>query len=232
MARSALVEEAFIRLRHWIIAGHLAPGAALIEADMAGKLGVQRSHLRLAIQRLQHSGFVVASRIDTYSRAFVAPLTLEDMVELFTMVGAIEGLAARGAAELPNSQRSALVRTLRRINAELLRVARGPSSDYNRAHELDLAFHRSYVETGGGPRVRAFHESVKPQADRYERFYAHGLLERLDISVAEHDAIIVAIGRGDAAEAQQAVETNWRNATERFARVIVPMGAKAAGVKR
>lgn len=225
VARSALVDDAFIRLRDWIITGQLAPGATIIEVEVAAQLGVQRSHLRQAIQRLQHSGFVIASKIGTYSRTRVAPLTLEDMGELFTMVGAIEGLAARRAAQLPKAERSALVLILKRANAELLRIARGPSADYNRANDLDVAFHRKYVDVGGGPRVQALHAAVKPQADRYERFYTHGLLDQLDVSVSEHDAIVVAIARGDADEAQQAVETNWRNAIERFGRAVVPMGS-------
>jgi DNA-binding GntR family transcriptional regulator len=228
VARSALVDDAFARLRDWIITGRLAPGTLLIEMEVAAQLGVQRSHLRQAIQRLQQSGFVIASKIGTYSRTRVAPLTLEDMAELFAMVGAIEGLAARGAAQLAKTKRSALVQTLKRTNAELLRISEGPSADYNRANDLDVSFHRVYVEAGGGPRIQALHAAVKPQADRYERFYAHGLLDRLDLSVVEHDAIIVAIGGGDPDVAQKAVEINWRNAVERFNHAVIPMGGDSA----
>jgi DNA-binding GntR family transcriptional regulator len=87
--RSELVDEAYDRLRDWIITGRLAPGAPIIETDTAALLGVQRSHLRIALQKLQHTGFVVTSRIGTYSRTRVAPLTLDDVVELFTVVGAV-----------------------------------------------------------------------------------------------------------------------------------------------
>jgi len=226
--RSDLVDEAYERLRDWIITGRLAPGAPIIETDTATLLGVQRSHLRLALQKLQHTGFVVTSRIGTYSRTRVAPLTIDDVVELFTVVGAVEGLAARQAAGLPSSSRSTLVRTLKKINRELLRLARHEPSDYNRTNDLDVEFHAAYVRAAGGPRVLALHEAVKPQADRYERFYTNALIAQLDISVREHETIIAAIESGDPDAAQRAVEINWRNAADRFARAVATSGERGS----
>jgi DNA-binding GntR family transcriptional regulator len=222
--RSELVAEAYERLRDWIITGRLAPGAPIIETDTATLLGVQRSHLRLALQKLQHTGFVVTTQIGTYSRTRVAPLTLDDVVELFTVLGAVEGLAARQAARFAPAARTALVRSLRKINKELLRVARRTPSDYNRTNDLDVTFHRTYVKAAGGPRVLALHEAVKPQADRYERFYTNVLMDQIEISVREHEAIIAAIESGDPDESQHAVETNWRNAADRFAHAVATAG--------
>jgi DNA-binding GntR family transcriptional regulator len=226
--RSELVDEAYDRLRDWIITGRLAPGAPIIETDTAALLGVQRSHLRLALQKLQHTGFVVTSRIGTYSRTRVAPLTLDDVVELFTLVGAVEGLAARQAASLPSTRRSALVRSLRKTNRELLRLARREPADYNSINDLDVDFHATYVKAAGGPRVLALYEAVKPQADRYERFYTNALIDQLEISVREHDAIIAAIESGDPDDSQHAVEVNWRNAADRFARAVATSGERGS----
>lgn len=226
--RSELVDEAYARLRDWIITGRLAPGAPIIETDTAALLGVQRSHLRVALQKLQHTGFVVTSRIGTYSRTRVAPLTLDDVVELFTVVGAVEGLAARRAASLPSARRASIVRSMKKINRELLRLARREPSDYNSINDLDVEFHATYVAAAGGPRVLALHEAVKPQADRYERFYTNALIDKLDISVREHEAIIAAIESGDPDDAQHAVEINWRNAADRFARAVARSGERGS----
>jgi DNA-binding GntR family transcriptional regulator len=226
--RSELVDDAYDRLRDWIITGRLAPGAPIIETDTAALLGVQRSHLRIALQKLQHTGFVVTSRIGTYSRTRVAPLTLDDVVELFTVVGAVEGLAARQAARMPSTRRSALVRSLNTTNRLLLRLARRVPADYNSINDLDVEFHATYVEAAGGPRVLALHEAVKPQADRYERFYTNALIDQLEISVREHDAIIAAIESGDQDDAQHAVEINWRNAADRFARAVATSGERGS----
>jgi DNA-binding FadR family transcriptional regulator len=77
-----------------------------------------------------------------------------------------------------------------------------------------------------GPRVRALHETVKPQAERYERLYVSMLTRELHTSVAEHRAIVKAIRAGNAAAAQAAVEANWRNAAERLASVVAAAGER------
>jgi len=154
------------------------------------------------------------------ARATVAPLTGEDARELFHIVAEIEGLAARWAAGRLTGQRRALVRTLRALNADFRREAEIRRPDFNRLHQLDTAFHRSYVEAGAGPRLLALHTTIKPQAERYQRLYVSLLLSDLKSSVAEHEAIAGGIQRGDPERAQHAVQTNWRNAAERLERVI------------
>jgi DNA-binding GntR family transcriptional regulator len=224
--RNVLTAQVFERVRDLIVTGRLAPGAPIIETDVAAMLGVPRSHLRLALQRLHHAGFVVTSTIGTYSRTRVAPLTTEDVRDLFAVVGAVEGLAAREAALLPNTARAKLARELTRMNAELFAAARTKPVDYNRVNDLDVAFHRRYVEQVASPRVRALHDAIKPQADRYERLYSNALQDEIDVSVAEHEAIIDAIRAGDPDAAQRSVEANWRNAGDRFRRVVATVGER------
>lgn len=224
--RSELVTLAFERLRDLIVTGRLAPGAPIIETEVAALLDVPRSHLRTALQRLQQLGFVETTARGTYSRSHVAPLTIEDARELFLLVGAIEGVAARAAAALPPEQRAELVEELSRINTELLEASRAKSPSYNRTFELDIAFHHRHVERAGGPRVRALYLGVKPQADRYERFYTNALMGQIALSVSEHDEIIRAIESGDADAAQRATEVNWRNAADRLWRIIADAGER------
>ena len=49
-------------------------------------------------------------------RAIGPPLTRDDVYELLNIVGALEGLGARGAARLPHAERRALVRDLKALN--------------------------------------------------------------------------------------------------------------------
>ncbi|MHB1224575.1 MAG: GntR family transcriptional regulator [Gemmatimonadaceae bacterium] len=224
--RNSLVTEAFDRVRDLIVTGRLAPGATIIETEVAAVLGVRRSHLRQALQRLHHAGFVTTATIGTYSRTRVAPLTAADAQDLFEIVGAVEGLAARAAALLPATRRTALARELASMNTAIQAAAAARPADYNRVNDLDVAFHRHYVEGVASSRVCRLHDSVKPQADRYERHYTNALLDDIAISVAEHEAIVAAIAAGDPDAAQRAVETNWRNAGERFSRVISVAGER------
>jgi DNA-binding GntR family transcriptional regulator len=216
------------QLRDLIVHGHLAPGGRIVESDVAARLGVSRTPVRGALQRLQQEGYIVDPAGGRLARPTVAPLTSEDARELFHMVAEIEGLAARWAAEHPPGERRAVVRTLRALNADFRRESELRRPDFNRLHDLDTTFHRSYVEAGAGPRLLALHTTIKPQAERYERLYLSLLVSDLKSSIAEHEAIAVGIERGDADAAQRAVQTNWRNAAARLERVIDRAGERGS----
>jgi DNA-binding GntR family transcriptional regulator len=225
--RGELVAEAHDRLRDLIVRGRLAPGAPIIETEVAALLGVRRSHLRAALLRLQQAGFVISSTIGTYSRRRVAPLTLGDVQELFAVIGALEGVAARNAASLPARERAQLVAGLRRINRELRPSSRVTPKDY---HDLDGQFHGLYVTRAGGARVRILHDAIKPQADRYALMYTYALFDRITVSASEHEAIIDAIDRGDPEAARRAADANWRNAADRFRRFMDLAGERGNAI--
>jgi DNA-binding GntR family transcriptional regulator len=226
--RGDRVTQAYEQLRDLIIWGRLAPGTRIIETDIATRLGVSRTPVRSALQRLQQEGYITASGTGQQSRLAVAPLTREDARELFALVGEVEGLAARWAASRPAAQRMATADELRGINEELARSVETAKPDHHRVFDLDQRFHRCYVEAGGGPRLLAFHDAVKPQTERYVRLYISALVDEIHRSVEEHDAVLDAIDRGDAEAARSAVLLNWRNAADRLATVIDRLGERGA----
>ena len=221
--RPTLVYET---LRGLIVRGHLAPGARIVETEVAARLHVSRTPVRGALQRLQQEGYIVLAPSLAQSRPTVAPLTRDDAIELFMIVAEIEGLAARLAAGLPPSQRKALVTELRATNAALLAASKSDEAQHDLLYELDERFHRLYVDAAAGPRLRALHDSVKPQAERYERLYVSLLSRSLATSVSEHAGIASSIASGDADRAQAAVQQNWRNAAERLSAVIDRAGER------
>jgi DNA-binding GntR family transcriptional regulator len=225
--KRARPQQVYERLRALIIDGRLAPGARIVETDVAARLGVSRTPVRGALQRLQQEGYVVDSPTLQQTRPSVAPLTADDARELFLLVGALEGLAAFRAAFGSGTQRTALATSLAEINEAFAAAASAARPDHARIFDLDRRFHRAYM-TAAGPRIRALHEIVKPQAERYERLYVSMLTSELHTSVAEHKAIVRALRSGNAPNAQRAVETNWRNAAERLATVIAAAGERGS----
>jgi DNA-binding GntR family transcriptional regulator len=225
-ARRDRPQQVYEQLRQLIVHGRLAPGSRLVETDIAVRFSVSRTPVRGALQRLQQEGYIIDSPSMRQSRPTVAPLTGEDAEELFDIVGELEGLAAYHAALLPPARRQALVRELSAINADFRRAATATRPDHNRLWDLDERFHKCYVDGAAGPRLKTLHDSVKPQAERYERLYVSFLAGEIMTSVKEHEVIIAAIDRGDPAGAQQAVHRNWHNAAERLGRVIERAGAR------
>lgn len=221
--RPALVYHA---LRELIVRGQLAPGARIVETDVAARLRVSRTPVRGALQRLQQEGYIVDSPALRQSRPTVAPLTREDALELFSIVAEIEGLAARCAAALPLPARTTLVDEMHRVNERLAKASSARVPKHDLLYELDERFHRACVDAAAGPRLRALHDAVKPQAERYERLYVSLLSRGLAPSVAEHAAIVRAIKSGDADASQRAVQANWRNAAERLGKVISSVGER------
>ena len=227
-SRGENVARAYDQVRELIVWGRLSPGSRIVESEIADRLGISRTPTRSALHRLQQEGYVTALNRGKERRLIVAPLTQDDARELFHIVGQLEGLAARSTAELPTARRADVVARLRELNRQLGEVARQPRPDPLRIFDLDTAFHRTYVESGGGPRLLALHDATKPQAERYIRLYISSLVDEITTSVEEHETIILHIERGDPVAARQAVDTNWSNAALRLSKVIGTLGERGS----
>lgn len=153
------------------------------------------------------------------------------------MFGALDGIAARGAAELAVEERLAIADTARSLAKAHYDAGSGSTPHYERIQELDSQFHETYVNAGAGPLLLREHASLSPHVKRYGIFYATALITELPSDVLkEHCAIADAIEAGDAEAAERAAVTNWRNATVRFAAVMREAGERgnwqALGARR
>ncbi|HET7274053.1 MAG TPA: GntR family transcriptional regulator [Longimicrobiaceae bacterium] len=219
-------DHAYEKLREMIVWGRLAPGSLVVEVELAERLGVSRTPVRGALQRLRQEGYIGTSGVGRQARLVVSRLTVEDAFELFEIVGQIEGLAARRAARRDAADRARIVKDMRKLNTELLRSFEGPRRDTNLLFRLDYDFHRIYVEASSGARLLALHDAIKPQAERYNRIYTSVLVSEIQTSVVEHEEIAVGIEEGDPDRAELAARTNFSNAAERLSSVILTLGER------
>ena len=208
------------RLRTLIIRGRLAPGVRVVERDIAVLLGVSRVPAREAIRRLYQEGFLVATATTRRTELAVAPLTPGDLRDLYLVMAALEGSAARDAADMPPRRRRDLVRALRQLEATFERAAGERPVDYDRLFERHDAFHARLVGACGRPRLRSLIAAIRPQVDRYEWVYAPLVGPDYGDTFAEHAAIIRAVAEGAADGAHAAVAANWMGGAERLSRVI------------
>jgi DNA-binding GntR family transcriptional regulator len=222
--RPEVSATAYQRLRDLVAEGRLAAGAPLIEADLSKWLGVSRTPIRAALQRLQQEGFVTPSPVGQILRPIVSPLTASDLREVFLMVGALEAAAARIAAGLDACARDTLVGSLERITGDLRAAGAARPPDLAQALDLCRRFHRMVVEAGAGPRLQAEFDVLQPQAERYGRVYAAAVLLAIDQTVAEYEAISAAIGAGDPDGAERGVAVSWRRSADRFRHVVATLG--------
>src|SRR5580698_4874392 len=133
---------AFREIRELIVHGRLSPGTWILEAELAERLNMSRTPVRGAIHWLQREGYILEHRNVKKSRMIVAPLTKEDANELYLIIGRIEGIAGRGAAQMDEPKRLALAKELTAINESLRNIAEGRSGHAGDIFDLDRNFHR------------------------------------------------------------------------------------------
>lgn len=94
--RNAQLMKALIELRSMILRGIFGPGERLAETALAERLGLSRTPLRQAMDRLVGEGLL--ERIET-GGCRVARFTMADILDAIELRGVLEGTAARIAAE-------------------------------------------------------------------------------------------------------------------------------------
>jgi DNA-binding GntR family transcriptional regulator len=101
-------EAVYRALRQGIVHGKLAPGERLRSDALANELRVSRTPVREALRKLEAEGLVEHSG----SRLVVRALSEQDLTELFYVREALEGMAARLAAENATPSEIAEIREL------------------------------------------------------------------------------------------------------------------------
>jgi DNA-binding GntR family transcriptional regulator len=222
------VTTAFQRIRELIVHGKLSPGTWIVEGDLCEHLNMSRTPVRGALYLLQREGYVQEHRNSSKSRMMVSSLTKEDANELYPIIGRLEGLAGRRAAQLAEPVREVLADKLKQINARLIRIAQQRVLEGSSIFDLDREFHRLIVSAGAGPRLITLHRAIEPQTERYWRLYASSIINNLTASTEEHAAIIEALIASDADRLEEALKLNWENGCKRLAHVIDVFGERGS----
>src|SRR6185436_13578357 len=83
-----------------VLRGEFGPGERISEYPLTGRLGVSRTPIRLALERLAHEGLLEPYPTGGF---VVRKFTLDDVWDGLEVRGLLEGGAARLAAERLNS---------------------------------------------------------------------------------------------------------------------------------
>ncbi len=197
-----LHEEGVDRLRELIMHGELAPGTKLNERVLCQQLGISRTPLREALKYLASEGLV---ELLPNRGAIVAPLELGRLRQIFTVLEALEGLAGELACRNVSEEQ---LREIRALHFEMLA--------HHARHELDEYFrcnqeiHVRIVEASGNEPLAQIYRSLNANARR-ARYMANLSQERWDRAVEEHNEILDALTRRDAARLQRLLREHLEN---------------------
>lgn len=196
-----LAQELATFLEQKIIFLELEIGPRLTEEEIGRRYGVSRSPVREAMRILENDGLIV--RLPRRG-AWVSPITLEDVNEVYACRLPLEGLAAELAAQR-GSKTSAL--TLQRAFAAL----EGLTGDVRGYFEANVAFTQAVHDLAGNRTLKRLIGSISKQSLRY-RYLAYSKLPHLiDASIKGNAKIVKAIVKGDAASARAVTEQLIRN---------------------
>lgn len=110
-----LSDKAYDQIRHEIVTLQLAPLSAIDEQALMQKLGLGRTPIREALQRLAAENLVLLA---PRRGMFVADVSIQDLQKIFEPRLCLEGLAARLAAERASPvQREVMGEIVQRIGA-------------------------------------------------------------------------------------------------------------------
>jgi DNA-binding GntR family transcriptional regulator len=218
--------SAYDSLRELIIRGNLAPGVRLVELDVAARLGISRTPAREAIQRLYQEGFLTPIGGGPRTQLAVAPLSVDDMLDLYSIMGSLEGAAARRTSRLGTAERLALAKRMKDANDRFVAQVKQRVPDMDRQFEHHNAFHDELVAIAASPRLRALIDRVRPHLLRYEYVYAPMVGGTHEATFDEHVAIIRAVREGSGAVAESAIKANWLNSAERLEKAMSAVGPR------
>lgn len=148
--------RALFSLRESLMRGEFAPGERMSELPLVARLGVSRTPIRLALERLAHMGLLDISTGGGFTVRVYTPSEALDAIEIR---GVIEGTAARLAAErLANS---AELDTLRRLGDDMEHLERLTLDSFAHYMDVNEAFHSVIVDLAKSAILtRAFQQAV------------------------------------------------------------------------
>jgi len=183
-----------------LLRGDFQPGERLSELPLVARLGVSRTPIRLALDRLANEGL-----LETWPTGgfVVRAFTLTDVHDAILMRGVLEGTAARLAAE--RVQNRSELADLSALQEELetvmpLAPQLPPTIDsFARYLDLNESFHSALVDLAKSPMLRRTLDRVlslpfaSPSATVFARLKLPEAKELLAIAHEHHNAIIAAI---------------------------------------
>jgi DNA-binding GntR family transcriptional regulator len=201
----SLADQAYRQLRGLILSAELSPGQELRQELLAGRLGISRTPLREAMNRLAADGLI---EFRPHRSAVVAEFSELDIAADYEARRIIEPAAARIAAARRDPETIAAL-------AAAIRQMEQAGSDVDRQFDASRAFHRALVSGSRNRQLVRFVDEL--WGGRIAPFfYARQARQpgRRRTDQAEHAEIARLVAAGDAEGAAAAVDRHLAAALE------------------
>lgn len=192
----------YTRIRDLILHFELYPGTRITEAGLARRLGVSRTPVREAIQRLAAQGYVI---MQPHRGCFVREFDIEEIMERYQVRVALELLSMENAvANMPDTEVAVLADEWR-----MARLDEGLALDSVAMALKEESFHIRLARGGGNSNLADYLEDVNNHI-RIVRRLDFTDEQRIRSTYAEHESILNSIQARDAARARTLMESHIR----------------------
>lgn len=206
-------EYVYQSLRGAIMRGELAPGQRLVIDEIGRQLQVSAIPIREALQILQSEGLVLSA---PHVGSTVAPISEEEVHEVFAIMEGLETVAVReAAARLDDAGQAVLSGLVTEMDGALC------AREYERWAALNGRLHGAIGEIARMPLLREMTERVLSRWERLRRHYFHGVLvPRVEQAQREHRVLLEALVRRDPDDAERLVREHNRAAQAAYAEYL------------
>lgn len=197
-----LKEQAYAEIKRQILGGELAPGSFLAERQVAARLGMSKTPVRSALERLEAEGFL---SISPQQGAIIRDLSVAEIADQYEIRMAIESFVVRSLAGKLSAPQ------VERLRANLkLQQANLAVGDVGRGVALDEEFHGLFCEFLGNQEILRVMSQLRDKTHRviFRVFTINGV--RMTRSYEEHRAIAEAVIKGEPALASTRIEEHLR----------------------
>ena len=191
----------YITLRDAIVAGQLEPGRQISENELAARLGVSRTPIREALQRLREERLVAI--VPQYG-TFVTHISESALSDAQFVREALECAAIRGTAlRVRDQDLAALEAIIRRQDA-----AR-EANDSDSFYVLDDELHQQLCDLSGHDIAWSLSQRAKGHLNRIRRLSMPEPGYMMEM-IGEHRAVVAAVAAHDPDEAEQTLRHHLR----------------------
>ena len=205
IVRRSLHDELVERLQRLIIEGELIPGKKVPEKELCERYNVSRTPMREALKVLASEGLVT---LTPNRGSSVTAVTVEDLEEVFPVMGALEALSGELACQKITDAEIAAIGKTHHDMIGHYKAQRLP--DYFAANE---AIHTAILKAARNDTLAAQHRMLSARVRR-ARYLANMTRERWDKAVAEHEEILAALQARDGRKLGIILKQHLRNKLE------------------
>jgi DNA-binding GntR family transcriptional regulator len=190
-----------LRIESAIATGELEPGDAIDDAALASQHKVSRTPVREALLQLQAQGILSSTPRGGY---IVAKMNLQQLLSLWELLAELEGVAVRLACERMTHEE---IKSLIKQHRSSQKLAK--NDDIEGWQEANLKFHEIIYEGARNPFLRQEVMRIRSRTGAYRR-HAFGALGRIKSSYEQHEKIVTALEKRDAAAALACMTDHMR----------------------